>query len=105
MRVFRDREVSKRNLPFEVLGGTVRTQVASMVLQPGESSGEYGNEHAGSDQIMYVVEGEADVSVEGQELHLGPDDFVLIAAGEEHQVRCGADTVLRTVNFYAPPGY
>lgn len=105
MKVLRDTELSRRNAEFEVVVQTPRCQLALMVLQPGESSGEYGNEHAGSDQLMVVVEGQANVTVEGQEVQLKEDDVVLIAAGEKHQVRCAGHGVLRTLNFYSPPGY
>jgi mannose-6-phosphate isomerase-like protein (cupin superfamily) len=105
MKVLRDKEMSKRNLSFEMLGGTAKCQIASMVLQPGETSGEFGNEHAGSDQVMYVVEGEAVAQVQDGEVSLQEDDVILIEAGEQHQIRCSGSGVLRTLNIYTPPGY
>jgi len=97
--------MSRRNGEFEVLTQTARCQLASMVLQPGESSGEYGNEHPQSDQIMVVVEGKAIALVEGEETRLTEDDVIVIEAGEKHQIRCDGDIALRTLNFYSPPAY
>ena len=105
MKVLTDVALSKRNEQFAVLTQSARCQLASMVLQPGETSGEYGNEHAGSDQVMYVVEGQASVTVNGEEVTLREDDVILIEAGELHQVRCAGENALRTLNFYTPPAY
>ena len=105
MKLLRDTDLTRRNSLFEIVGQTPRCQLATMVLQPGQSSGEYGNEHAGSDQVMVVVEGHAAATVSGQEVELREDDVLLIEAGEPHQVRCVGENVLRTLNFYSPPGY
>lgn len=105
MKVVRQSDIASRNGDFEILTGTGKSQIASMVLKPGESSGEYGNEHAGSDQILLVLAGNADLTVNGEELRLTTGDVILIEAGEQHQVRCSGDTTLRTLNVYAPPGY
>jgi mannose-6-phosphate isomerase-like protein (cupin superfamily) len=105
MKVLRDAQISLRNSDFEILTGTSRSQIALMVLQPGETSGEYGNEHAGSDQVMIIIEGKATALIEGEEVELGEDDVILIEAGEQHQVRCAGDSAVRTLNIYSPPGY
>jgi len=43
---------------WRVLGGTERSQAATMILANGESTGELDNKHAKSDQWLYVVAGE-----------------------------------------------
>lgn len=105
MKLLTDVQMSKRNALFEVLAATPRCQLASMVLQPGEVSGEYGNEHPESDQILYVVEGQATAIVNEKEVTLREDDAIVIEAGENHQIRAQGEGPLRTLNFYSPPAY
>jgi len=105
MKLLRDTELSRRNGVFDIVTETSHCQVATMVLQPGELSGEYGNEHPGSDQLLYVMEGKAEATVEGKKVELREDDVILIEAGEKHQIRCAGEAILRTLNVYTPPGY
>jgi mannose-6-phosphate isomerase-like protein (cupin superfamily) len=90
---------------FAVLQTTERSQVAVMVLQPGAVSGEYGNEHPESDQILHCVSGEGSALVDGEEVALQPGDTLVISAGEPHQIRCTGERPLRTLNVYSPPAY
>lgn len=105
MKIVRRDEVTQPAEAFQVLTGSRRSQIAAMVLQPGEVSGEYGNEHPHADQILYVIEGEAEVLVAGSSERLQPGDAILIEAGQEHQIRATGNSALRTFNVYAPPGY
>lgn len=105
MKLIKSEELDKRDDLFEVMATSEKSQIASMVLEPGQVSGEYGNEHAGSDQVLYVIEGQAIARIEGEEHELEIGDTVLIEAGEKHQIRCQGEEALRTLNFYAPPAY
>lgn len=105
MKVLRDSDMMRRNSPFEVLGGSDRLQIGLMVLQPGETSGPYGNEHPESDQALYVVEGRCEVLVEGTTVELAEDDVLHIGAGERHQVKCSGEIAVRTLNLYGPKAY
>ena len=90
---------------FRVLAGTARSQVAAMVLQPGESTGGPDNRHATSDQWLYVVSGEGEAIINGQKHPLPPGTLLLIEAGESHKIlNIGAEP-LTTFNIYAPPEY
>jgi hypothetical protein len=42
---------------FDVVAGTSRSQAATMVLKPGQSTGGDDNVHAGADQWLYVTAG------------------------------------------------
>ena len=44
-------------------------------------------------QIIYVVEGTAEITNETDSLHLKPGDFVILEANEEHYVRTGDEEV------------
>jgi mannose-6-phosphate isomerase-like protein (cupin superfamily) len=90
---------------FHVLGGTERSQAATMVLAPGETEGGPDNEHKGSDQWLYVMAGNGKAVVKGQEIELHEGSLVLIEAGEQHEIKNTGSQPLKTVNFYSPPEY
>lgn len=90
---------------FDVLGGTARSQAATMTLAPNETTGGPDNRHARSDQWLYVVSGSGEATVEGDRVALEPGDLLLVAAGEGHQIRADPDQELVTLNVYAPPEY
>ncbi len=90
---------------FRVLLTSKKSQVVTMTLAPGKSSGPKGNEHAKSEQVLFVVEGEvlAEIGQEKQTLRKG--DVVIVPAGAAHRfVNHGASAAL-TLNVYAPPAY
>lgn len=82
-----------------------RAQAAEMVLEPGESTGGPDNRHEGSDQWLFVVEGEGIAVVDGTEQRLRMHDLLLIEAGEAHEIRNDRQAPLRTLNLYVPPEY
>jgi mannose-6-phosphate isomerase-like protein (cupin superfamily) len=71
---------------FRVLQQTSRTQCAVMTIAPGADAGP-AEEHGG-DQIVYVIEGEALVRIDGR----------------QHRGNPGA-TPLFFLTVYAPPEY
>lgn len=90
---------------FDVLGGTDRSQAATMTLAPGQSTGGPGNAHDASDQWLYVVSGTGTATVEGETYDLRAGTLVLIEATETHEITSDEDESLRTINIYAPPEY
>lgn len=76
-----------------------------MVLMPGELSGDYGNEHPASAQILFVVSGEGAATVAGERFSLSTGDVLVIEAEEDHQIRCTGAEPLTTMNVYVPPAY
>src|SRR5438270_9387052 len=88
---------------FRVLQQTERSQTAVMTIAPGEDGGP-PEEHAG-DQIVYVVEGEAVLTIGAQEHRAGPGTLALIPAGPRHHVRNPGRAPLFFVTVYAPPEY
>jgi mannose-6-phosphate isomerase-like protein (cupin superfamily) len=90
---------------FKVLIGNRRVQAAQMVIEPGRSEGGPKNKHRGSDQWLFVVAGTG-VAIVGSHRHaLKPRSLLLIELGEQHEIRNTGRTVLKTLNFYSPPGY
>ena len=98
-------DVSDPAAGFDVVAQTRRSQAATMVLEPGESTGGPDNRHDGSDQWLYVLSGRGTATVEGREVELQPGTLLLIEAGEAHEVSAAGGAPLRTVNVYAPPAY
>lgn len=90
---------------FHVLAKTARSEAASMVLEPGESTGGPQNRHQGADQWLLVLSGSGQAVVNGQDVELAPAGLLLIEAGDRHEIRCTGDEPLVTVNFYGPPEY
>ena len=90
---------------FDVVGGTDRSQAATMVLDPGQSTGGPENAHAASDQWLYVVSGEGSATVEGDRIDLSVGTLLLVEPGETHEITNTGETSLETINVYAPPDY
>lgn len=88
---------------FEVLQQTERTQTAVMTIAPGQDAGPEET-HAG-DQILYVVDGEAAVTVEGTAHRAKAGACVMIPAGSRHRVRNPGKEPLFFLTVYAPPAY
>lgn len=90
---------------FKVTTGNVRSQAAVMVIPPGGHEGGSDNKHKGSDQWLYVVEGQGKAIVQGRSQALAPGSLLLIERGEVHEIRNEGKEPLRTLNFYLPPAY
>lgn len=90
---------------FDVVGGTDRSQAATMTLGPGQSTGGPRNAHDVSDQWLYVVSGTGTATVEGQRYELQTGTLLLIEATETHEITNPGDQPLETINVYAPPEY
>ncbi len=88
---------------FEVLQETDRSQTAVMTIGPGRDAGP--EEVHDADQIIYVVEGEAIVRVEGAEHQAKAGACVLIPAGVRHHVKNPGAVPLFFLTVYAPPAY
>jgi mannose-6-phosphate isomerase-like protein (cupin superfamily) len=96
---------------FKIILNTSDVQAAVMNLHAGASSDdEPSNEHAHSEQWLFVISGsgEATVGKSRQALRHVPlrkDSLLVIEKGEIHQIKNTGNAPLRTVNFYVPPAY
>lgn len=88
---------------FEVLGQTPRSQLAVMTIGAGRDSGPEET-HEG-DQIVYVIEGEADIAIAGEEGKLRAGDAAIIPAGARHHIWNNGESDLFFLNIYTPPEY
>ncbi len=90
---------------FKVVGGTARSQGATMILRPGQSTGGADNVHEQSDQWLYVVSGVGEATVDGREVDLESGALPLIEAGEPHEIRNTGKAPMVTISIYTPPAY
>ena len=90
---------------FRVEAGTPRSQAATMVLRPGQSTGGDDNVHEDADQWLYVIAGRGEATVERRKIPIETGHLLLIEAGEHHEIRNTGGEPLVTVNVYAPPEY
>ena len=90
---------------FHVLETTKQSQLAIMKLEPGQSSGEKGNEHPDSDQVLIVLEGEVTAEIGPETSRLAKGQAVIVPAGASHQFRNEGKAPAVTWNVYAPPAY
>jgi mannose-6-phosphate isomerase-like protein (cupin superfamily) len=96
----------RRREAFAVLLHTRAAQAATMTLAPGKASNEdSANEHAWSEQWMYVVAGTGTARVGRRTYRLREGSLVVISKREPHVIRAGKRTRLVTFNVYVPPAY
>ena len=88
---------------FRVLQQTVRSQTAVMTVAPGQEAGP-AETHA-ADQIVYVIEGEAEMRVGEERCLAGPGSLITIPTGTPHHVRSVGTVPLFFLTVYAPPAY
>lgn len=93
------------NANFHLVAGNDLSQAAVMVLTAGESTGGADNRHAGSDQWLYVIEGEGEAIVAGKRHSLRPHVLLLIERGEPHRISNTGHAMLKALNVYVPPEY
>lgn len=88
---------------FQVLQETAQSQTAVMTIGPGADAGPEET-HAG-DQILYVIDGEAVLRVDGAEHRAAKGACVMIPAGARHHVKSAGSVPLFFLTIYAPPAY
>ena len=90
---------------FRVALGNRRSQVAEMVIAPGNAEGGPQNRHRGADQWLYVVAGTGIARINGHRYALKAGTLVLIEHADRHEIRNTGSTLLKTLNVYSPPAY
>jgi mannose-6-phosphate isomerase-like protein (cupin superfamily) len=85
--------------------GNPRVQAAQMVIGAGDAEGGPANRHRNADQWLFVLSGSG-VAIVGKRRHrLKANVLILIEHGERHEIRNTGRSLLKTLNFYSPPGY
>jgi len=90
---------------FRVALTNARAQVATMTIAPGGAEGGATNHHPAVDQRHYVLSGAGVALVNGRRAALKAGTLVFIERKDQHEIKCTGRALLRTLNFYMPPGY
>lgn len=105
-----DEDVSTLMLDWGTIKWTVSPEVndaerfsAGIVnLEPGD--GHDLHTHPDSEEILFVISGEGEQTVDGETREIGPGDTIYIPEGIEHgTINTGWET-LKFLAIYAPPG-
>jgi mannose-6-phosphate isomerase-like protein (cupin superfamily) len=96
------RKAAKQNSAFRrVLATGKKSQLVLMSIPAGE---EIGSEvHPETDQILFVVDGEAKAVVNGQTTEVEEDGVVFVPAGARHNLINDGDEELKLFTVYSPP--
>lgn len=87
----------------EVVATGPHSQVVVMSIPPG---GEIGEEtHETIDQVLVIVDGEADTVLDGVATPVAVNDLILVPAGTRHNVINRGPRDLRLFTIYAPPAH
>ena len=90
---------------FKILQTTARSQTAVMKLGPGQSSGETAEAHAGSDQVLLLIEGELVAEIGGARSRMKAGDVVVITPRTKHKFNNRGKVPALTFSVYSPPEY
>lgn len=93
---------AKANTDFrQVLESSTHTQIVIMSIPVG---GDIGEEiHTDNDQVLFLVEGQGKVILEGVESPYNTGDIVLVSAGTKHNFLNTGTTPLKIITTYSPP--
>jgi len=92
---------AKHNTSFRHVLFTARQmQLVVMSLLPGE---EIGTEVHEVDQLIYLVEGEGKVVLDGEGALVEKGMVVCVPAGVQHNVIAGKGAAMKLFTVYAPP--
>lgn len=96
------KKLAKENNEFRrVLQTGEHAQIVLMSIKEGKEIGE--EVHEKTDQLFFIVEGDAEVTVEGERFGAEDGDMVFVAAGKKHNVANDGDEDLKLYTIYSPP--
>jgi quercetin dioxygenase-like cupin family protein len=88
---------------FKIVGNSANSQIGVMTIAPGEDSGPE-EKHPG-DQVVYVIEGEAEIEIEKERYQVRAGEAMIIPAMSQHHIYNKTDNELFMLTVYAPPSY
>ena len=75
-----------------------------VILGEIESGGQADpHVHSDLEQAFFVLQGKAEVEIEGQKAMVGPEDFVFLPPGTVHRVTPLEGAPVRLLVLYSPP--
>jgi quercetin dioxygenase-like cupin family protein len=88
----------KVNFPFFVGTGTKSTAVVYFEIEPGHRLGTHTDS---AEEILLILEGEAEVSLEDVQGRLSAGEMALVPAMVPHGMRNAGDETVRVVGFFS----
>lgn len=96
------KDVSEDNAEFRKILYTGKYgQLVTMSLKPGEELG--AEVHEDTDQIIFIVEGDAEATVNDERVGIEEDDVLFVPAGAKHNVKNIGQEALKLYTVYSPP--
>ena len=86
------------NFPFFVGNGTMSTAVVYFELEPGHRLGTHTDS---AEEILLILEGEAEVSLGDEQGRLSAGEMALVPAMVPHGLRNVGDETARVVGFFS----
>lgn len=90
---------------FGVLEKGENVQTAVMRLKRGEASGPLSNEHAESEQVLFVIRGIVDAEIGDRHFRMNPGESTIVPRGVPHRFTGASVEPAVTFNVYGPPAY
>lgn len=88
-----------------LLNASTGAKAASLtLLELGPGAGVPEHVHEASAEILYIEDGAAEMTVDGQKLKVERGDAVYIPAGAKHSAKVVSAVPMRAVQVYAGPG-
>ena len=95
-------ELAEENTNFrKVVHTGTHCQTVIMSIPEGEDIGE--ETHPNTDQILLVVEGQAEIIIDGEIKKLQDQGVAFVPAGAKHNVKNTGHEDLKLFTVYAPP--
>ncbi len=90
--------VNSGGFPFFVGTGTKSTSVVYFEIEPGHRLGTHTDS---AEEILLILEGEAEVSLGDEQGRLSAGEMALVPAMVPHGLRNAGDETLRVVGFFS----
>lgn len=81
--------------------GARQVEVLHGTIQPGEGASRHA--HPGIEQVAYILDGEAEVEIDGETARVGPGDCCFFPADTMHKLVVVGDRALKVLVVYTPP--
>lgn len=96
------KKLTKENINFrQVLHTGKNSQIVAMCLPVGVDIGE--ETHQNTDQLLFIVDGEGEAIVNGENRKIEEHDVIFVPAGAMHNFKNTGDHDLKLFTVYAPP--
>jgi quercetin dioxygenase-like cupin family protein len=77
--------------------GAKESSVAYYIIEPGQHTGVHFDN---AEEVVYVADGEGEAFVSGLQVKFNPGEFVVLAAGVEHDIYAMGAVALRFLSFF-----